>query len=124
MISNITFVSRMTIEVLFSKIHRVTVTGADLNYVGSITIDKSLIEAARLIEGQKVSIVNVNNGSRFDTYIIPGTRNSGEIKLNGPAARLVEKGDVIIIISYASMTLDEAKNHKPTVIFLMKSQIG
>ncbi|MFL2567032.1 MAG: aspartate 1-decarboxylase [Schleiferiaceae bacterium] len=107
----------MTIEVLFSKIHRVTVTGADLNYVGSITIDKSLIEAARLIEGQKVSIVNVNNGSRFDTYIIPGTRNSGEIKLNGPAARLVEKGDVIIIISYASMTLDEAKNHKPTVIF-------
>lgn len=107
----------MTIEVLFSKIHRVTVTGADLNYVGSITIDKSLIEAARLIEGQKVSIVNVNNGSRFDTYIIPGTRNSGEIKLNGPAARLVEKGDVIIIISYASMTLDEAKNLKPTVIF-------
>ena len=102
MISNITFVSRMTIEVLFSKIHRVTVTGADLNYVGSITIDKSLIEAARLIEGQKVSIVNVNNGSRFDTYIIPGTRNPGEIKLNGPAARLVEKGDVIIIISYAS----------------------
>ena len=107
----------MTIEVLFSKIHRVTVTGADLNYVGSITIDKSLIEAARLTEGQKVSIVNVNNGSRFDTYIIPGTRNSGEIKLNGPAARLVEKGDVIIIISYASMTLDEAKNHKHTVIF-------
>ena len=107
----------MTIEVLFSKIHRVTVTGADLNYVGSITIDKSLIEAARLIEGQKVSIVNVNNGSRFDTYIIPGTRNSGEIKLNGPAARLVEKGHVIIIISYASMTLDEAKNHKPAIIF-------
>ena len=107
----------MTIEVLFSKIHRVTVTGADLNYVGSISIDKSLIEAARLIEGQKVSIVNVNNGSRFDTYIIPGTRNSGEIKLNGPAARLVEKGDVIIIISYASMTLDEVKKHKPTVIF-------
>ena len=107
----------MTIEVLFSKIHRVTVTGADLNYVGSITIDKILIEAARLTEGQKVSIVNVNNGSRFDTYIIPGTRNSGEIKLNGPAARLVEKGDVIIIISYASMNLDEAKNHKPTVIF-------
>ena len=117
LISNITFVPRMTIEVLFSKIHRVTVTGADLNYVGSITIDKSLIEAARLTEGQKVSIVNVNNGSRFDTYVIPGTRNSGEIKLNGPAARLAEKGDVIIIISYASMTLDEVKNHKPTVIF-------
>ena len=107
----------MLVQVVKSKIHRVKVTGADLNYVGSITIDKSLIEAARLTEGQKVSIVNVNNGARFDTYVIPGKGNSGEIKLNGPAARLVEKGDVIIIISYASMTLNEAKNHKPTVIF-------
>jgi aspartate 1-decarboxylase len=107
----------MTIDVLFSKIHRVTVTGAELNYIGSITVDSVLIKAANLIEGQKVSVVNINNGKRFDTYVIQGKENSGEIKLNGPAARLAEKGDVIIIISYAAMTPEEAQKHKPTIIF-------
>ena len=107
----------MTIDVLFSKIHRVTVTGAELNYIGSITVDSVLLKAANLIDGQKVSIVNINNGERFDTYIIPGKENSGEIKLNGPAARLAEKGDVIIIISYAAMTPEEAKKHDPTIVF-------
>ncbi len=107
----------MTIELLHSKIHRVTVTGADINYIGSITIDESLMIAANLLDGQKVSVVNVNNGERFDTYTIPGEKNSGEIKLNGPAARLAECGDVIIIISYTSMTHEEAKSHKPIIIF-------
>jgi|TARA_B110000444_G_scaffold80879_1_gene76455 aspartate 1-decarboxylase len=107
----------MTIDVLFSKIHRVTVTGAELNYIGSITVDSVLLKAANLIDGQKVSIVNINNGERFDTYIIPGKENSGEIKLNGPAARLAEKGDVIIIISYAAMTPKEAKKHEPIIVF-------
>ena len=107
----------MTIDVLFSKIHRVTVTGAELNYIGSITIDSILMKAANLIDGQKVSIVNINNGNRFETYVIPGKENSGEIKLNGPAARLAEIGDIIIIISYAAMTKEEAQKHKPTIVF-------
>lgn len=107
----------MTIDVLFSKIHRVTVTGAELHYIGSITIDRILMNAANLIDGQKVSIVNINNGQRFETYVIPGKENSGEIKLNGPAARLAEKGDVIIIISYAAMTQEEAQKHEPTIVF-------
>ena len=107
----------MQIEVLKSKIHRVKVTGADLDYIGSITIDEALVEAAGMIEGEKVSIVNVNNGERFDTYIIKGKRNSGAIVLNGPAARRVQKGDIVIIISYALMDFEEAKAFKPSIIF-------
>jgi aspartate 1-decarboxylase len=107
----------MQIEVLKSKIHRVTVTGADLNYVGSITIDEELIEAAGMIKGEKVQIVNVNNGERLETYIIPGERKSGVITLNGPAARKVQKGDIVIIISYALMDFEAAQTYKPKVIF-------
>lgn len=94
----------MLIEVFKSKIHRVKVTESDLNYIGSITIDEDLIDAAGLVVGERVYIVNVNNGERFDTYVIKGKRNSGEICLNPPAARKVHKGDVIIIIAYAQMT--------------------
>lgn len=107
----------MQIEVVKSKIHRVKVTGADLNYIGSITIDKALMEAANMIEGEKVSIVNINNGERLDTYIIPGEKNSGEITLNGPAARRVAPGDIIIIISYGLMDFEEAKNFSPSIVF-------
>lgn len=107
----------MQIEVVKSKIHRVTVTGADLNYIGSITIDESLMEAANIIEGEKVQIVNINNGERLETYAIKGIKNSGEITLNGPAARKVQKGDLVIIISYGIMDFEEAKNFKPTLIF-------
>ena len=107
----------MTIEVLYSKIHRVRVTGAELHYIGSITLDSELIDSARLIEGQKVTIVNINNGERFDTYVIRGSKGSGEVTLNGPAARRVHKGDMIIIIAYASMSLEEARNFKPTLLF-------
>lgn len=107
----------MTIEMMQAKIHRVTVTEADLNYIGSITIDSLLLEAAGILPGQRVSIVNNNNGERFDTYVIEGERGSGTICLNGAAARKAHKGDVIIIISYASMTPEEAKTFKPKVIF-------
>jgi aspartate 1-decarboxylase len=107
----------MQIEVVKSKIHRVKVTGADLNYIGSITIDETLMEASNIIEGEKVSIVNVNNGERFDTYAIKGPKNSGEITLNGPAARKVHKGDIIIIMSYALMEFEEAKTFKPWLVF-------
>ncbi len=107
----------MLIEVLKSKIHRVTVTGAELHYVGSITIDAALMEAAQLVAGEKVQVVNVNNGERLETYVIKGEKNSGEITLNGPAARKVQKGDVIIIISYAHMSPQEAQSFKPTVLF-------
>lgn len=107
----------MTIEVLKSKIHRVTVTGAYLDYVGSITIDPVLMKAADLISGEKVQVVNINNGERLETYVIKGLQNSGEITLNGPAARKVQKGDVIIIISYAQMTIEEATKFKPTIVF-------
>ncbi|GGF65518.1 aspartate 1-decarboxylase [Wenyingzhuangia marina] len=107
----------MQIEVVKSKIHRIKVTGADLNYIGSITIDRALMEAANMIEGEKVSIVNVNNGERLDTYIIPGERNSGEITLNGPAARRVAPGDIIIIISYGLMDFEEAKKFSPSIVF-------
>lgn len=107
----------MHIQVVKSKIHRVTVTGADLNYIGSITVDEALMEASNIIEGEKVAIVNINNGERFETYVIKGNKNSGEITLNGPAARKVQKGDVIIIISYASMDFEEAKKFKPWLVF-------
>lgn len=107
----------MLIEVLKSKIHRVTVTQADLNYVGSITIDSELIEASGLIPGEKVQIVDVNNGERFETYVIKGGKGTGEICLNGPAARRVVVGDIVIIISYAQMTPEEAMTFEPKVIF-------
>jgi len=107
----------MLIEVFKSKIHRVRVTESDLNYIGSITIDEDLIEAAGIIVGERVYIVNVNNGERFDTYVIKGKRKSGEICLNGPAARRVQKGDIIIIISYAQMSVEEAKTFQPKIIF-------
>ena len=107
----------MLVQVVKSKIHRVKVTGADLNYIGSITIDLDLMEAANLIEGEKVQIVNNNNGERLDTYAIPGKRGSGEITLNGAAARRVQKGDVLILIVYAFMELEEAKSFKPKLVF-------
>ena len=107
----------MQIQVVKSKIHRVKVTGADLNYIGSITIDEALMNASNLIEGEKVAIVNINNGERFETYVIIGARDSGEITLNGPAARKVQTGDIIIIISYALLDFEEAKSFKPWIIF-------
>jgi len=107
----------MFIEVCKSKIHRVTVTGADLQYVGSITIDEELMIAANLIENEKVQVINVNNGERLETYIIRGERGTGEIVLNGPAARKVAIGDVIIIVSYATMDFEEAKTFNPRIIF-------
>lgn len=107
----------MNIEVVKSKIHRVTVTEADLNYIGSITIDEDLMDAANLIENEKVQIVNINNGERLETYVITGERGTGQICMNGPAARKVAVGDIIIIISYASMEFEEARTFKPLVIF-------
>lgn len=107
----------MLIEVVKSKIHRVTVTEANLNYIGSITIDSDLLDAANLIPNEKVSIVNNNNGERFETYIIPGERGSGMICLNGAAARKAQPGDIIIVMSYALMDFEEAKTFKPAVVF-------
>ena len=107
----------MLIEVLKSKLHRVTVTEANLNYIGSITIDESLIEAANFVEGEKVQVVNINNGERLETYVIKGKRNSGDICLNGPAARKVAVGDIIIVISYALMSPEEAAMFKPALVF-------
>lgn len=107
----------MLIEVLKSKIHRVKVTESDLNYIGSITIDEDLLDAAGILVGERVYIVNVNNGERFDTYTIRGRRGSGEVCLNGPAARKVQKGDIIIVIAYAQMTLEEASAFQPKIIF-------
>ena len=107
----------MQVHVVKSKIHRVKVTEADLNYIGSITIDEDLMDAANIIEGEKVQIVNNNNGERLETYAIPGPRNSGEITLNGAAARKVAKGDVLILITYAMMPIEEAKQFKPAILF-------
>ncbi|MFI3278930.1 MAG: aspartate 1-decarboxylase [Rikenellaceae bacterium] len=107
----------MTIEVLKSKIHRVSVTEANLDYVGSITIDEDLMDAANMIEGEKVAIMDNNNGERFETYIIKGQRGSGAICLNGAAARKVAVGDVIIIVSFALMDFEDAKAFKPSIIF-------
>jgi aspartate 1-decarboxylase len=107
----------MQIQVVKSKIHRVKVTGADLNYIGSITIDEALMEASNIIEGEKVSIVNINNGERFETYVINGARQSGEITLNGPAARKVQPGDIIIIIAYATLEFEAAKSFTPWLVF-------
>ncbi len=107
----------MQIEVVKSKIHRASVTQADLNYVGSITIDPILLEAANIIPGERVYIVNNNNGERFDTYVIKGERGSGQICINGAAARKVQVGDIVIIMSYAMMDFEEAKTFKPWVVF-------
>jgi aspartate 1-decarboxylase len=108
----------MNITMLYSKLHRATVTDANLNYVGSITIDQNLLDAVNMRVGQKIDIVNVNNGERFSTYIIPGERGEGDICLNGAAARKVHKGDKIIIIAYASMTEAEADEHQPKIVIL------
>jgi aspartate 1-decarboxylase len=107
----------MNIEVLKSKIHRATVTEANLNYIGSIAIDLDLMEASNLIENERVNIYNINNGERFDTYVIKGQRGSGTISLNGAAARKVAVGDKVIIVSYASMDFEVAKNFKPSIVF-------
>ena len=108
----------MYITMLKSKIHRVTVTQSELNYVGSITIDKSLIDAAGLIEYEKVQVVDIDNGARFETYVIAGEQNSGCICLNGAAARCVQIGDKIIIMSYAQLSSDEVESHLPKVVFV------
>ncbi len=111
----------MQITVYKSKIHRATVTQADLNYIGSITIDENLMEAANLVEHEKVQIVNINNGERLETYVIKGERGSGIICLNGPAARKVAVGDIIIVISYCNLTMEEYKTHKPVTVHVNSS---
>ncbi|MFY7671774.1 aspartate 1-decarboxylase [Tenacibaculum sp. MEBiC06402] len=107
----------MLVQVVKSKIHRVKVTGADLNYIGSITIDEDLMDAAGIVEGERVQIVNNNNGERLETYAIPGPRKSGEITLNGAAARRVQKGDVLILIVYGFLDIEEARKFKPQLVF-------
>ena len=108
----------MNVEMLKGKIHRVTVTEAELNYVGSITIDSALMKATGILEYEKVQVVDINNGNRLETYVIAGEENSGVICLNGAAARLVSVGDKVIIMAYCTMTNDEAKTHKPSVVFV------
>lgn len=107
----------MLITMLRAKLHRLTVTQADLNYIGSITLDEDLIEAAGLYDGEQVQIVNINNGERFETYVIKGGRGTGQVGLNGPAARKVQVGDLIIVIAYADMTPEEAVTHQPVLVF-------
>lgn len=107
----------MEIQILKSKIHRAKVTQAELHYVGSITLDESLMEAANLIENEMVHVLNINNGERFETYVIRGERNSGTVCLNGPAARRVQVGDIIIVVSYATMDFEKAKSFKPALAF-------
>ncbi|HOW09534.1 MAG TPA: aspartate 1-decarboxylase [Bacteroidales bacterium] len=107
----------MLIEILKSKIHQVTVTEANLNYIGSVTIDEDLMDASGIIENEKVQVLDINNGERLETYVIKGKRGSGEICMNGPAARKVAVGDVIIIMSFASMDFEEAKSFKPLIVF-------
>lgn len=107
----------MNIEVVKSKLHRVTITEANLNYIGSLTIDEDLMDAANIIENEKVQVVNINNGERLETYVITGERGSGVMCMNGAAARKVEVGDIILVISYASMDFEEAKKFKPTLVF-------
>ena len=107
----------MNIEVVKSKLHRVTITEANLNYIGSLTIDEDLMDAANLIENEKVHVVNINNGERLETYVITGERGSGVICMNGAAARKVQVGDIVLVISYASMDFEEAKTFEPKIIF-------
>ena len=114
----------MQIEILKSKLHLVTVTEANLHYVGSITIDEMLMEAANLIENEKVQVLNMNNGERFETYVIKGKKGSGTICLNGPAARKVVVGDEVVVISYCLMDFEKAKTFKPCIVFPDKNKIG
>lgn len=114
----------MQIEVLKSKIHRVAVTQADLNYIGSITIDEDLMDAANILPHEKVQVVNANNGERLETYVIKGERGSGVICLNGPAARKAQVGDIVIIISYATMSFEEAKEHDPVTLFPKNNRLS
>ena len=107
----------MTIQVLKSKIHRAKITQAELHYVGSITLDEDLMDASNLIEGEKFHVLNINNGERLETYVIKGKRGSGEVCINGPAARKMQVGDIVIVISYAGMDFEEAKSFKPTLCF-------
>jgi aspartate 1-decarboxylase len=107
----------MQIQILKSKVHRAVITEANLNYVGSLTLDEDLMDAANLIENEKITVVNANNGERLETYLIKGERGSGVVCLNGPAARRGAEGDVIIIISYAQMDFEEAKSFKPSIVF-------
>ncbi|HLX65894.1 MAG TPA: aspartate 1-decarboxylase [Puia sp.] len=107
----------MIIELLKSKVHRITITEADLNYVGSLTLDEDIMDAANMIENEKVQIVNVNNGTRIETYLIRGKRGSGTCCLNGPAARKGAVGDIVIVIAYAQMEFEEAKRFKPAIVF-------
>ena len=107
----------MQIEVLKSKIHRVTVTQADLHYIGSISIDENLMIASNIIEGEKVQVLNISNGERLETYVIKGEKGSGQVSLNGPAARKCVPGDIVIVVSYCTLDFEEAKSFKPTVIF-------
>jgi aspartate 1-decarboxylase len=107
----------MTIEVLRAKLHRITITEADVDYIGSITLDRDLIDAAGFIEGEKVHVLNVNNGNRLVTYVIPGERGSGQVCLNGPAALQASVGDIVIVVAYAHMPLEEARAFRPTVVF-------
>ena len=107
----------MQIEILKSKVHRAVITEANLNYVGSLTLDEDLMDAANMIENEKITVVNANNGERLETYLIKGKRGSGVVCLNGPAARKGNEGDVVIIISYAQMDFEEAKTFKPSVVF-------
>jgi len=113
----------MQIQVVKSKIHRVSVTEADLNYIGSITIDENLMDASNIIEGERVQIVNANNGERIETYVIKGDRGSGTICLNGPAARRAQVGDIVVIIAYGLMDFEEAKIFKPSIIFPENNQV-
>lgn len=113
----------MQIEVLKSKIHQVAVTEANINYVGSITIDETLMNAVNLIENEKVQVLDMNNGERFETYVIKGAKDSGVICLNGPAARKVLVGDIVVILSYCSMDFEEAKHFKPSIIFPVNNKI-
>ncbi len=107
----------MTIEVLRAKIHRITVTEANVDYIGSITLDEDLIDASGLVEGEKVTVLDISNGERLDTYVIKGERGSGQVCMNGPAALRVKVGDVVIVLSYARMTVEEARAFRPTIVF-------
>ena len=113
----IIFAPLMHLQILISKIHRVAVTESNLDYIGSITIDEDLMDAANLIANEKVEVLNLNNGARFETYVIKGQRGSGQICLNGPAARRALIGDIVIVVSYASMDFEEAKKFSPTLVF-------
>ena len=115
--NRIQYFCTMLITVMRSKLHRLTITEADLNYIGSISLDPDLMDAAGMVEGEKVQIVNINNGERIETYTIKGERGLGQVCLNGPAARRCQPGDVVIVIAYGQMTIEEAKNFTPTVVF-------